>query len=479
MAGYTGREMFKHIQDLTTEVAQLKRELAREKAAHKSVVLELKNIVQCQAERIVLLENENDRLRKIINGDSGNSSKPPSCDIKPNIPNNREKSGRTPGGQKGREPKFLCKKDVEAKIASGEYAHEIVEVGEKSAEYKSKYILDIKLSVVAKEYRFYEGAKIPKAFATDVQYGDEIRTFCTVLSTEGGVAIDRLANFVKAATVGVLSVSHGSIVNFLSKASANSADRLQAIEDALLNSPLMHTDATVARVGNRNISVRNYSTKKLTLLKATRTKSRKSLEETGILPKFTGDLVHDHETVMYRYGRNHGECNVHVLRYLKRNLQTTQNSWAKDLRAFLCCLNEHVKWLKNSGTTEISDEKFERLRQRYDEILATGVEQNKRVKSKVYREDERRLLRRLEKYRENHLLFLRDFNVPFDNNLSERDLRHVKTKQKISGCWRSMVGAQNYLNVKSVIETCKKNGEDFFVVIKNLFKKDSEPCTDP
>ena len=139
MAGYTGREMFKHIQDLTTEVAQLKRELAREKAAHKSVVLELKNIVQCQAERIVLLENENDRLRKIINGDSGNTSKPPSSDIKPNIPNNREKSGRKPGGQKGRAPKYLCKKDVEAKIASGEYAHEIMEVGERSAEYKSKY----------------------------------------------------------------------------------------------------------------------------------------------------------------------------------------------------------------------------------------------------------------------------------------------------------------------------------------------------
>jgi len=159
---------------------------------------------------------------------------------------------------------------------------------------------------------------------------------------------------------------------------------------------------------------------------------------------------------------------------LKGNWQNTQNSWAKDMRAFLWCSNEHAKQLKLQGFSCIDGEKFERLRQRYDELLARGIEQNKQVKSKTYREDERRLLRRLEKYRDNHLLFLRDFNVPFDNNLSERDLRHVKTKQKVSGCWRSMSGVQNYLNVKSVIETCKKNGEDFYGAINALFSRDFE-----
>ena len=72
---------------------------------------------------------------------------------------------------------------------------------------------------------------------------------------------------------------------------------------------------------------------------------------------------------------------------------------------------------------------------------------------------------------EFHLLFINDFSVPFDNNLSERDLRHVKSKVKISGCFRSLQGLQNYLNVKSIIETCKKKSLNFYEIILNLFKK--------
>ena len=75
------------------------------------------------------------------------------------------------------------------------------------------------------------------------------------------------------------------------------------------------------------------------------------------------------------------------------------------------------------------------------------------MKIRFHRNEEKRLLNRLRKYKENHLLFLYDFYVPFDNNLSERDLRHVKSKIKISGCFRSLEGLQNYLNVKSIIGT--------------------------
>ena len=478
MAGYTGREMFKHIEELMRENEALKAENKLIKAEFTQYRAETEAIISEMRSMLSKALEEIDRLKKQISNDSENSSKPPSSDIKPNIPNNREKRKKKQGGQKGHAPKYLSRREVEEKIKSGEFERKIHHIGNLKLPYKTKYIIDIETHVIAREIRIHSNVKVPPALHPDVQYGDKIRTFCTVLNTEGGIAIDRLANFVESMTGGKLKISHGSIVNFLSKLSAKSADKLKEIENALLNSTLIHTDATVARVENRNISVRNYSTKKLTLLKATHTKSRKCLEETKILPRFIGDLVHDHETVMYRYGRRHGECNVHIMRYLKRILQNTKNRWAKDLRAFLCCLNEHVKRLKSNGFTEIDEEKLNRLGRRYDEILAAGIEQNKRVKSKIYREDERCLLRRLEKYRENHLLFLRDFNVPFDNNLSERDLRHVKTKQKISGCWRSMTGAQNYLNVKSVIETCKKNGEDFFDTIKNLFAKDFEACLD-
>lgn len=68
------------------------------------------------------------------------------------------------------------------------------------------------------------------------------------------------------------------------------------------------------------------------------------------------------------------------------------------------------------------------------------------------------------------MLFLYDFNMPFDNNLSERDLRHVKSKQKISGHFNSMEGIKNYLNIKSIIGTCKKQSINFYEIISKLYK---------
>ena len=102
------------------------------------------------------LRNDNDRLKKIINNDSNNSSKPPSSDIKRNIPNNREKTNKKVGGQKGHKGHFLSKKIVEEKIKKGEFKQEIYHQGEIQKEYISKYVLDLEINVIAKEYRFYK-----------------------------------------------------------------------------------------------------------------------------------------------------------------------------------------------------------------------------------------------------------------------------------------------------------------------------------
>lgn len=107
--------------------------------------------------------------------------------------------------------------------------------------------------------------------------------------------------------------------------------------------------------------------------------------------------------------------------------------------------------------------------------MEKGVEENKKVKSKYYRNEEKKLLNRLKKYKANHLLFIEDFEIPFDNNLSEREIRHLKSKLKISGHFKSMEGLQTYLDIKSVIITCKKLKRDFYTLIKDLF--DNTPVT--
>lgn len=468
------QEVMKKCDDLSQEIQQERKIFKKEKKKLNEKIEKLENKVEKLENENQKLRNDNDRLKKQINNNSNNSSKPPSSDIKKNIRNNREKTTKKAGGQKGHKAHFLSKKVVEEKINNKEFEHEIIHVGQISKEYTSKYILDTKISIVAKEYRFYPNKEgkiiIPKEYKTDVQYGTNLKTICAVLNTEGIVALDRLSDFVSCISHEKINISKGSIVNFMKELDNKSQYIIKNIENKILNSELLNTDATTARCENRNICVRTYSTKKLTLLVPTYGKGKKHIEETNILNRYTGNLVHDHETVMYNYGNKHIECNVHVSRYLKGCYENTQNKWALKMRSFLCSLNEYRKKLKLKEIFKLEKGQLERYSNRYDEILEEGYSENKKVKSKYLRQEEQRLLNRLKKYKENHLMFLYDFNMPFDNNLSERDLRHVKIKQKVSGHFNSMKGIKIYLNIKSIIGTLKKQGRNFYKEIFNIYE---------
>lgn len=484
-------DMYKQLQEimqkcdsLSHEVKTIKRdtekkykaEIKKIKEEHKKEVNSLKSEIKTLREENKKLNNEVDRLKSQINKDSDNSSSPPSSDIKPNrkIPNNRKSTNNKVGGQTGHKGYYLSKKEVVEKIRNNVFEHKIIDIGKKSDKYISKYILDIKVNVIAKEYRFYQDENgkynIPKEFKVDVQYGPEIKTLCSTLNTEGIVAINKLTDFVSSISHGKLKISNGSIVNFIKELAVKSKSIMKNFEEEILNALLIHTDATTTRCDNKNMCVRNYSTDKYTLLKATNGKSKKYIDESGILPKYVGALSHDHETLMYNYGKKHAECNVHILRYLTGNYDNTSNNWCKDLSSFLCSLNEYKKELLSKNITSISMQNLEKYSLRYDEIIKKGFEENKKITSKYYAKEERKLLNRLKKYKENHLIFIYDFSMPFDNNLSERELRHVKCKQKISGFFKSKEGLQNYLDIKSLIITCKKQCLDYYTIISNIYQ---------
>ena len=476
-------EVMKRCDSLSQEIKTVKKNTEFEVSGKyniKLIALEnkidsLENTIKEKDEKISKLTSEVDRLKSQINKDSDNSSKPPSSDIKKNIPNNREKTNNNIGGQKGHKPHFLSKKSIENRIKNNEFKHEIIEVKkENSNKYISKYIVDIEVITKVTEYRFYADSfgkyNVPKEFKTDVQYGNELKTMCCILSNEDIVAYDRLTDFVSAITKGKITMSNASAVNFNTYLSKKIESTIETFRTKILNSTMMYTDGTSARCDNRNVMVRNYSTDDLTLLVATKGKGKKYLESTGILNNYLGNLIHDHETVMYNYGKDHGECNSHICRYLLGNYENTNNNWSLCIRSFLCSLNEYKKSLISKGIKSITEEKYNSFTKRYDEIIELGDSQNENVKSKYLKKQEKALLNRLKKYRKNHLLFIEDFDIPFDNNLSERELRHVKTKQKISGTFRSIENLQKYLDIKSLIITCKKKKLDFFKIIFNIFE---------
>lgn len=483
MAANYEKNLFNHNQELTIENEKLKVRLAKIETETANKYLGIidslnKNLetvlAKCKEleERVVKIEVENDRLRKQLNNDSSNSSNPPSTDTKPNAPNTyngRTKTGRKSGGQKGHTGKHLSRATIEEKIAKGQMKHEVVNHGEPERAYISKYVIDLKVEAVAVEHRFYGSVSIPMKFRPDVQYGDEIKSIVATLTGQGIVASNRIVDMIASMSDGAFELSDGTIYNFLTEFNAKSERPIGLIKTNLLNDIVIGVDETGSRVNARNMFFRNYSTEKYVLYSANQTKGKKAIEDDGILPQFVGTLVHDHNTVNYNYGTANGECNVHLIRYLKANLENTHHCWSKDMIDFLLSLKKSKELAISYGAKEFEQADLAGYRKRYDEIVGAGFEVLKNTKSRFYQKEEKKLLNRLKKYRDNHLLFAVNFVVPFDNNLSERDLRMIKTKGKVSGCFRSLDGAKIFANLMSIIKTAIKQNIPPHIAVRSVF----------
>jgi len=477
------KNLFKHNQELIEENETLKIKIAKigTETSNKylGIIDRLNETIEtvmqkCASleERVEKLEAENDRLRKQLNNDSGNSSNPPSSDTKPNAPNtynSRVKTGKKSGGQKGHKGKHLSVMSVEEKIAKGQMRRKVVEHGDPKGDYTSKYVIDISIEAVAVEHRFYGDTYIPVEFRPDVQYGNELKAFVTTLSGQGFVASNRIINMLESMSAGAIELSDGTVYNILSEFSSKAQPFLAGIKTKLLNNTVLNVDETGGRVGARNMIFRNYSDEKRVLYTVNPTKGKKAIEDDDILPQYAGILVHDHNTVNYNYGTGNAECNIHLIRYLKANSDNTRHTWSDEMINFLLSLKRLKESAIGFGLSGFEQTDMEKYRKRYDEILNAGFEVAKTTKSRFYQQEENKLLNRFKKYRDNHLLFASNFGVPFDNNLSERDLRMVKTKGKVSGCFRSFNGATSFANLMSIIKSAIKQHISPYLAIRSVF----------
>ena len=422
-----------------------------------------------------LLKDDNARLRSIINNDSSNSSLPPSGDQKggkssagrkrANEYNGRQKSNRNAGGQKGHKGSTLTKADIEKKLQEEGCIHEVRDIGKASSssrKYVSKFILDLDVQTKVTELRFYPDKQgkyhIPPEYRSDVIYGDNVKAMAVTLYADGVMSNEKITGFLNELSGGLFELSAGSVYNFCSSFSESAAAIRDALEEELLSEGVVGTDATTISVDGKQRYIRNFSSEKSVIYYPLESKKLDELEEITFLKKYAGTLVHDHETALYHCGTGHGECNVHVLRYLRKNDEETGNEWSKEMRALLCEANEARKSLIESGKTAFDDTVIAEYEKRYFDLIEKGKEENKRTEHKYAKKDEKTLLNRLTKYSENHLLFLHDFEVSFDNNMSERDLRKVKNRQKMSGGFRKWTGQEMYCRSLSVVETLKRRG---------------------
>lgn len=473
------RQNHKEIKSLTGEAVSLR----RENAALREEVSSLKKENAALTEKCgdlekenTLLRNDNERMKRILNNDSSNSSTPPSKDegTKPaNTYNGRKTTSKKPGAQKGHKGCGLSKAAVEEKIQKGLYEHEIEEIGTPGRPFITKYRLDLAVKVVATEVRIYADDmgkfQIPPELKGEVTYGEGIKAAAAFLYSEGVVSNDRICAFLNSLSGDSLDISEGSVYHFCRSFSDRCSQECHAIENDLLNSAEICTDATTVSMDGKQAYIRNFSTEKSVLYCGSAKKDLDTLGGFSILERYTGILTHDHETALYHFGTGHGECNVHLGRYLRKNTEETSNRWSHDMEMFLRGLDHARNEWKRQGATAFSSRQLERFSLRYDELIAQGYEANRGTRGRLAKKEEKALLNRLVKYKANHLLFLYDFRVPFDDNMSERDLRKAKNRQKMAGGFRKTSGHEMYCNILTIIETLKRRKMAVFENIKMLF----------
>ena len=397
------------------------------------------------------LDDEKQKVQKLtaqINRNYENSSIPSSKSIaRKKISNSREKTGRKPGGQPGHRGHCRKKLTPTREIylpAPEEVLHD--PDFKKTSKTITKQKIDISVEVHVTEYHadvYYNSktgerihAPFPQGVIDDVNYGGNLRAFLFLLNNDCCTSIDKSRRFLSDLTDGKINISKGMINNLCRSFAQKTESQRKEIFCDMLLSPVMHTDCTNARENGKNCQVYVCVTPDGKALYFAREKKGHEGVKGTVTEDYQGILVHDHDLTFYHYGANHQECLAHVLRYLKDSIDNEpERTWNKEMRSLV---QEMIHFRKGFQPTQEPDlKKVSEFEKRYQKILETARKEYRDIPANDYYRDGYNLFLRMEKYMQNHLLFLHNSRVPATNNEAERLLRNYKRKQAQAVTFRS------------------------------------------
>ena len=251
------------------------------------------------------------------------------------------------------------------------------------------------------------------------------------------------------------------------------------IKNEILNSHTVHFEETGLYRSGKRAWLHSASTEEFTYYFPHSKRGSTAMDEAGILPNYKGVAVHDHWEPYNSYeGCSHAFCNVHHLRELTRAYEQDEAWWAKEMKELLVEIKGQTEQAKDSGKQALESGLIDSYHQCYQTILTEALKtypsqgdiRDRPKRGRKKQDKGKNLLDRLIKYEMETLRFMEDFRVPFDNNLAERDIRMVKVKQKISGCFRSEDGAKSFCRIRGFISTVKKQGKDVLEYLRKSFQ---------
>lgn len=426
-------------------------------------------------------DKENEELRKRLSKyeeppkNSGNSSTPPSKEkmqdgIIRRTKSLRKPSGKKPGGQFGHKGSTLDLVDDVDNVVE-KCAERCDECGESPAgcERKLDYITQIislpELKPLITEVRHHVticrvcGKRVKshseRRRSNAVVYDASVKGLVVYLSAVQFLPYNRIASFFKE--VFGLEISQGSMVNWVNEARRAAAPAIEKIKEYIMQSAVVGFDESGCYCNKRLDWAWIAQTVYFTLVFHGKNRKGRELEERfgDSLERMTA-VTDRHSAYFALHFLNHQVCLAHLLRecqYL--NELDKDQKWSKSVESLL----QEAIYERNQKPTESIDPKnwLERLDKLIDENLSKLNERFTTFKNGLL------------KCRDYIFNFLRDPAIPPDNNDSERGIRKLKIKLKNSGCFRSDLGTDAFMDLHSIVETTKKHGNSTYQAVLALF----------
>jgi len=431
-------------------------------------------------------------LENQVKKDSCNSSKPPSSDgFRKRTKSLRSKSERQSGGQIGHEGNTLeWREEIDKTIV-----HRIDSCEDCGASLVTTEVLRWELRQVhdlppmtleVTEHQVevkccqhcgqLNRGKFPADVTNVVQYGSRLKGLMIYLMEGQLLPSARVRELLSE--VFNCELSEGTLYNARKYCYEQLETLEQHLKEGMQAAEVGHFDETGMRVNGKLMWLHVASTSGLTYYFMHTKRGQVAMDAMDILPNFDGISVHDGLSSYTKYDCEHALCNAHHLRELLFIVERYEQLWATLMISLLVEIKDQVEVAKTNDLNALTSEQLADFERRYQDIIEQGLKANPPPhidlhiplkKGRPKQSPAKNLLDRLQNHQSAVLAFMYDFRVTFDNNQAERDLRMMKLKQKISGTFRSLEGAQMFCRIRGYISTLRKQGLNVLEALKLIF----------
>lgn len=320
--------------------------------------------------------------------------------------------------------------------------------------------------------------EFPSDVSGPVQYGAGVKTWAAYFPHQHFVSVERTAQIFEDLLHHRLS--EGVILKAGEALCAQVQPATEAVKEQLRQAAVVHADESGVRVKGKLNWLHVVATERLTHYAIHAKRGQEAMDAAGILGHFAGIAVHDHWKPYFRYEQcAHALCNAHHLRELLYIEKQYEQPWAADMATLLCDIKREVD-ITRLKADRLPPARIAAFERRYDRLVRAGYQANPRPppgdeperppkRGRRKQTPARNLLDRLNDFKPQVLAFMYDFRVPFDNNQAERDIRMVKVKQKVSGSFRTVEGAERFARIRGYISTARKNTMNIFAALRDAF----------